>query len=1138
MAQGRELERLFITLVADDSGLRSQLERTRGIAKNVAEDLSRAFEQGASRSFEQTGARVEASARRQKQAIDPIKVSLEAVKNETASLRNTTEAGSTSTQDAIRRFTELRDESLRLAQGLDVTSKEYRGFTQAAAQASRSIKTLEGETTKLGFSANNAVGVSAALRQNIGLLGPAANQAARGLGLVQTAFTGFAATGPGVTGQLDGIVRGLGRLQALLPLIAVAAGGAAIAGLVRFGNAAAKVADEIDKGARSAGLSAEAYQELRFAFDQNGVSAERFDTLMQGLNQRLGQAAQGSRAQADAFARLGVEIRDASGNIRGTEEVLRDVIQGLSDLPSAAERAAAGMEVLGRTGRELGALLDTGVEGIDALRASAREMGLVVSGDAIISLVEYKDTMATLQRQFETARIEIAAGFIPVLTDVLIPLLQNTIVPVLQNAAERVRAFAEQLADTGEGGRIFRSELAASLTPLVAIGQTAVAVGASVVGAFQTMIAGAVQLSTFLGTVLAEIEQDTQRGFGNIALSVADRISFGFGQAIGVVDRESSVLERASAVAREAAQAYYESALSSFELAGNAFTFDLEELLNEIAESTNRALERGAGSLFGEPGSEPGGGASRAFLQGSLAALQQELERARQAYREAGDAAGRAFQAGIIESLEAAISAIEAEIERADPFAGAQRWVDRLGKEFTFGLKSAVEVFDILNPRAEELRAQIAGLLQAGDFDTVEVEVLIGKLEILERLLARIERDIDVTVTTRFTYDGPIGPQLPQVPEWVIDGVDVPVRFTYDGPIGPQLPDVPEFQWVFPVRFEYDGPIGPELPEVPEWVITGVDVPVRFEYEGAIGPELPDVPEFDVGAAFMIRQDLATAFEAAAVAASVFGRENEFAAEKVRLVEGAMTALIALDPAADISDLVALWRELGVEADEISAALLQQAEVTSAYESALQRLATLAGDVPSEFEQLRAAFEAAARQAIITTEEFEKLIQALNDLESAGQGDADLRAITAGFDIGSDIVDGIADTLSSIRIGDLPGVLSGLTSLGAAIGTAIGGPAVGALVASVGGFLQSLGRLFGIGRSAVPESLERTRAPGAAARGAPSVQLTFQQFNTAQFESLGDPRLGQLVDDIAARTIDVLERVVLPRLTAVEERLA
>lgn len=744
MAKNRtELEQLFITLLADDSKLEASLNRAIVLAKRTSEEISRAFEAGASRGFIDAGAKVEASARRQKAAIDPVKEALERVKNETASLRNTVEAGDTSNAEAIKRFEELRISALAQAGAFEVTSKEYRGFTQAAAMASRSIATLEGRTTRLGFSANNAIGVAAGLARGMTGFGGAANAAAKGLGIAQIALGGFAAQGPGLQGLLARLTTGFQQLAQVLPLIGAAAAGAALLGLNRLALAAADTADKIDKGAQQAGLSAEAYQELKFAFSQSGVEAEQFGLAMNTLTRRIGQAAQGQAGQARAFERIGVSIRDSLGQVRDTDAVLRDVANRLAGIASPAEQAAVAAALFGdRVGNRLLPALTQGAAGLDNLRERARELGLVISGPAVLSLVQYKDEMAALKQQFETARVEITAAFLPVLRNVLIPLIQNTVVPLFQAAAARVSDFAQKLVDTGPAGDAFRANLLANLAPVVSFGQTVVGVGLSVYGAFQTMIAGAAQLGAFLGTLLVEFERDAK----NVGVAISNwanpfmlpqNIVRALTPAPGIAD---DAFARARAAGQETAQAYYEAALRSFELAGQAFTFDLEQLLADIARTTNEALTRGAGNLFGGDDASGGfgGDAGRSFLEGSLAALRSELAKAEQALAEAGTQGARDFQRAIIAGLQEAIAAIEAEVSKADPFAGARRWTERLGREFEFGLKNAVEVFDIVNPRAEELRAQIQGLLRDGDFDTSEIEVLLGKLRILEDLLKRL----------------------------------------------------------------------------------------------------------------------------------------------------------------------------------------------------------------------------------------------------------------------------------------------------------------------------------------------------------------------------------------------------------------
>src|SRR5690606_28800962 len=128
------------------------------------------------------------TATRQTKAVDEVQDAFEKLRNESAGLRNAVEAGAEGTVTAIKRFKELEAESLKQAGAFARNSKEYRQFTQVAAQASRSVATLEGRVTKLGFSANNAVGITQALRTHVAFLGPAGQAAGQGLGFAQLAF--------------------------------------------------------------------------------------------------------------------------------------------------------------------------------------------------------------------------------------------------------------------------------------------------------------------------------------------------------------------------------------------------------------------------------------------------------------------------------------------------------------------------------------------------------------------------------------------------------------------------------------------------------------------------------------------------------------------------------------------------------------------------------------------------------------------------------------------------------------------------------------------------------------------------------------------------------------------------------------
>lgn len=196
-----------------------------------------------------------------------------------------------------------------------------------------------------------------------------------------------------------------------------AVGAAAFAGVAAAAVAGAfKVAsfgDEVAKTSQKAGLGVEQMQELRFAFGQGGVDAAKMDTALQKFNKNLGEAATTGGPAAEAFESLGVKLRDSGGNIRDTGVVLDEVLPKLAAIESDAERAAVAGDLLGmRAGPELAAALADGVEGIDAARAKAQELGIVMGEDAAKAAEKFTDQWDDIK---QSSMGLVRQGLIPVM---------------------------------------------------------------------------------------------------------------------------------------------------------------------------------------------------------------------------------------------------------------------------------------------------------------------------------------------------------------------------------------------------------------------------------------------------------------------------------------------------------------------------------------------------------------------------------------------------------------------------------------------------------------------------------------------------------------------------------------------------
>lgn len=157
---------------------------------------------------------------------------------------------------------------------------------------------------------------------------------------------------------------------------AAAAGAALIVQLVK------NIADLKDHAAEL-GMSTTALQEYRYAAESAGVDQAKFEDGVKSLTEKLRDASLGAEKPLKVFNALGINIRDASGEVRDAASVLPELADKLNSIPDPTERAAVAALLLGDNASEMAALLDQGSEGIDNLRDAAERLGVVLSADQI-----------------------------------------------------------------------------------------------------------------------------------------------------------------------------------------------------------------------------------------------------------------------------------------------------------------------------------------------------------------------------------------------------------------------------------------------------------------------------------------------------------------------------------------------------------------------------------------------------------------------------------------------------------------------------------------------------------------------------------------------------------------------------------
>ena len=220
-----------------------------------------------------------------------------------------------------------------------------------------------------------------------------------------------------------------GQVSGLLGPLAALGAGLSVAGLVGFTQRYSEAGDQVAKTARLVGLSAEAFQELRFAAERSGVAGATFSQSMKAFTKRLGEAKAGTGALKTFLDKLHPSIAENVLSADSTEEAFRRLTFAMSNLTSEEDRAALASAAFSRAGLEMVNLMSGGVGAVDALRQQIRDLGGVMSGAATADAEAYRDSVTNFHTALGGLTNMLGARLLPVLT------------PFLERLTESMAAF-------------------------------------------------------------------------------------------------------------------------------------------------------------------------------------------------------------------------------------------------------------------------------------------------------------------------------------------------------------------------------------------------------------------------------------------------------------------------------------------------------------------------------------------------------------------------------------------------------------------------------------------------------------------------------------------------------------------------
>lgn len=223
-----------------------------------------------------------------------------------------------------------------------------------------------------------------------------------------------------ITASAEGAKSALGKMKN--DLMAIGAG----VGVVGIGAKLAKEAIQWDVAVKKlsgiTGATAKETSELLAVANYMGVAMEdsagafaKFSKNVGAAKEKMEVARAEGKLGTDIFSKLGYTLEDIQG--KNTVEVFKMIQERLRGMKDGAEKTRVEMELFGRTGYQMHAMLNMSAEQMDKVAERAKAMGLIIDDDAASKSAKLNRELKDLENTGKRLAISIGHELVPVFND-------------------------------------------------------------------------------------------------------------------------------------------------------------------------------------------------------------------------------------------------------------------------------------------------------------------------------------------------------------------------------------------------------------------------------------------------------------------------------------------------------------------------------------------------------------------------------------------------------------------------------------------------------------------------------------------------------------------------------------------------
>ena len=176
------------------------------------------------------------------------------------------------------------------------------------------------------------------------------------------------------------------------------AAGALVASLGAISYKAGQNADDLNTLSKVYSINTTDLQKYSVAADLVDVSVEDIAKSHVKLEKSMYSAQNGSKSQAEAFAKLGVSVTNADGSLRSSDAVWQDTISALGKMTNETERDAIAQQLMGKSAANLNPLIEDQGETYKNLTDTLQQYDLdFVDQETLDKANQFNDSLDTMK---------------------------------------------------------------------------------------------------------------------------------------------------------------------------------------------------------------------------------------------------------------------------------------------------------------------------------------------------------------------------------------------------------------------------------------------------------------------------------------------------------------------------------------------------------------------------------------------------------------------------------------------------------------------------------------------------------------------------------------------------------------------